>query len=40
MFSKDDYVDVTSDAAEDEESVDENYKAITDHALGLASSVH
>ena len=40
MFNKDDYIDVTSDAAEDEESVDENYKAITDHALGLASSVY
>jgi hypothetical protein len=31
-FSNDDYVDMTSDAG-DEESVDENYKALTDRAL-------
>jgi hypothetical protein len=35
-FSNDDYVDMTSDAGDDdegEESVDENYKALTDRAL-------
>ena len=35
-FSNDDYVDMTSDAGDEDdgdESLDENYKALTDRAL-------
>ena len=38
---KDEYTDdLTSDNADEDESVDENYKAITDQALGIQSSKH
>lgn len=38
MYSNDDYVDITSDSPDDEQSVDENYKAITDKALSFSTN--
>ena len=32
--------ELTSDNAEEEESVDENYKALTDEAMGISSTKH
>ena len=37
VYSNDDYVDIASDSPDDEQSVDENYKAITDKALSFSS---
>ena len=38
LYSNDDYVDIASDSPDDEQSVDENYKAITDKALSFSTS--
>lgn len=37
LYSNDDYVDIASDSPDDEQSVDENYKAITDKALSFST---
>jgi len=36
-YSNDDYVDITSDSPDDDQSIDENYKEITDKALQLSN---
>lgn len=36
-YSNDDYVDMTSDSPDDDQSIDENYKEITDKALQVSS---
>ena len=36
-YSNDDYVDITSDSPDDEQSIDENYKEITDKAIQLSN---
>jgi len=38
VYSNDDYVDITSDSPDDEQSVDENYKAITDKAISCSTA--
>jgi hypothetical protein len=40
LYSNDDYVDIASDSQDDEQSVDENYKAITDKALSHSTSAY
>ena len=37
LFSNDDYVDITSDSHDDDQSVDEDYKVITDRAICFSS---
>merc|ERR1712037_734219 len=37
LYSNDDYVDIASDSPDDEQSVDENHKAITDKALSFST---
>ena len=36
-YSNEDYVDMTSDSPDDDQSIDENYKEITDKALQLST---
>jgi len=38
IYSNDDYVDIRSDSPDDEQSIDENYKELTDLALQVSNS--